>query len=44
MKNLLESSDDSAMEEAESKQAELLRKREDIKQGILDWNYYITQW
>ena len=36
VKNLLESSDDSAVEEAESKQAELLKKMEDIKQGIMD--------
>ena len=36
MKNLPESSDESTVEEAESKQAELLRKREDIKQGMLD--------
>ena len=36
MKNLLESCDDSAVEEAESKQAEVLRKMEDINRGIMD--------
>ena len=36
VKNLLESSDNSTVEEGESKQAELVKKKEDIKQGILD--------
>ena len=35
VKNLLKSGDDSSVEEAESKQAELLKKREDIKQVYL---------
>ena len=36
VKNLLESSDNSTVEEGESKQAELVKKKEDVKQGILD--------
>ena len=36
VKNLLESSYNSTVEEEETKQAELVKKKEDIKQGILD--------
>ena len=42
MKNLLESSDDSTVKGAESKQAELLGRRGDIKQGIVDLNYFTS--